>query len=83
MRTKRRTEITLETHRILVIGRRGHLPTDWCKHCRKQVRMISLEEAIEAGLSQQAITHQVETGRIHFTASAEETTFICLNSLPE
>jgi hypothetical protein len=45
--------------------------------------MISLEEAIEAGLSQQAITHQVETGRIHFTASAEETTFICLNSLPE
>jgi hypothetical protein len=34
--------------------------------------MISLEEAIEAGLSQQAITHQVETGRIHFTASAED-----------
>jgi hypothetical protein len=83
MRTKRRTELTVETRRVLVIHQRGRLPKGWCERCGKQVRMINLEEATEADPSRLAITHWVEVGRIHFTASADETTFICLNSFLE
>ena len=81
MKTKRRVEITLETHRILVIRRRSRLPGGWCERCGKQVAMIHLEEAAHAGLSSRAITHQVEEGLLHFTAAADGSSFICLNSL--
>ena len=83
MRTKRRTEITVETRRILVIHRRGRFYEGWCERCGKQVRMINLKEAMEADPGQLALTHWVEAGRIHFTASAGEPTFICLNSFLE
>jgi hypothetical protein len=83
MRTKRRTELTVETRRILVIRQRGRLPKGWCERCGKQVRMINLEDATQADLSWPAITRLVEAGGNHFTASADETTFICLNSFRE
>jgi hypothetical protein len=82
MKTKRRIEITVESHRILVMHRR-RLLEGWCERCGKQVAMINLEEAALAGLSSQAITRQVEGGRFHFTASADGSTFICLKSLVE
>lgn len=81
MKTKRRIAITVESHRTLVIRRRSRLPEGWCERCSKQVAMIQMEEAAHSGLSSQAITHQVEDGRLHFTLSAEGLSFICLNSL--
>ena len=83
MGTTRRTEITIETHRMLVIGRRGSLLQGWCARCTKQVGMIRLEEAALAGVSLHAICQKAVAGRIHFTAEGDSSSFICLNSLLE
>ena len=83
MKTKRRIAITVESHRTLVIRRRSRLLEGWCERCSKQVAMINLEEAAQAGIGSQAITRQVEAGRLHFTANADGLSFICLNSLLE
>ena len=83
MNTKRRIEITVESHRILIMRRRSLLLEGWCERCSKQVAMIHLEGAAQAGMNEQSITRQVEEGRFHFTASAEGSSFICLNSLLE
>ncbi len=82
MKNNRRIEITVESHRILVMRRRSRLLEGWCERCGKEVATISLEES-QASPSSQAITHQVEEGRLHFTASADGSSFICLNSLLE
>jgi hypothetical protein len=83
MRTTKRTEITIETHRVLVVHRRGSLLEGWCDRCDKQVGMFRLEEAALAGISLQAIRRHLEAGRFHFAAGGGELSFICLNSLLE
>ncbi len=83
MKTRRRIEITVESHRILVMHRRSSLLEGWCERCGKQVAMIHLQEAAHEGLSSRAITSRVEEGQFHFTASADGLSFICLNSLLE
>jgi hypothetical protein len=81
--TTRRTEITVETHQVLVTRRRGSLLEGWCVHCDQQVGMILVEEAALAGISLHAICRTMRAGRLHFTADASRPSFICLNSLLE
>lgn len=83
MGTIKRTEITIETHRMLVIGKRGSLRQGWCTRCLKPVGMIRLEEAALAGVSLHTIRQKAAAGRIHFTAEGDSSSFICLNSLLE
>lgn len=81
MVTKTRTEIVVETHRVLVIRRRGSLLEGWCARCSKQVGMIRLEEAALAGLSLHAIYQQARAGKLHLTESSDGLPSVCLNSL--
>lgn len=82
MKTSSKTEIVVETHRILTIkeGRRYRLAR--CEQCGKPARMASADEAaIVAGVSSRAIYQLIEARELHFLETPEGTVFICLNSL--
>jgi len=40
----KRTEITIETHRITIIRRQGSVRS-WCPDCRQETEFVSAEEA--------------------------------------
>jgi excisionase family DNA binding protein len=80
MSTKRRTEIIVETER-LIISRSGHLKL-WCDACAVWMRMLTVDEAaILAGVSARMIYQWVETGRLHFAETPDGRLFICPDSL--
>jgi hypothetical protein len=83
VKRKTRTEIRVETYELLAIRKRAGLAKGWDEHCGKHVAMLSLEEAARANLSQGAVYHKVEAGRLHFIEITEAPLFICLNSLME
>jgi hypothetical protein len=78
MKTRRRTEITVETHRIMVIRAPHRLDEGWCERCGKQAARISLQAATQVGISAEAISRHVDEGRLHFTNSNDGLSFICL-----
>lgn len=83
MRTRRRTEFTVETHRVLAIGSRGALCEGWCARCARRVAMIRLEEAAPAAVSLHATSCRGDAGGPHLAANNDGSSFICLNSLIE
>lgn len=79
--TKRRTEITVETHRVVRISGQNVSATAWCERCGDQVWMISPEHAAVMGdLSTRLIYRWVEDGRLHLTERPEGP-LVCVNSL--
>jgi excisionase family DNA binding protein len=79
---KRRTHITIETDRVLVIRRHGRLVMDWCAECSEQVKMITPHEAAAVtGISTRTIYRWIEADSIHFTETHEGSMLVCLNSL--
>jgi len=82
MGTKTRTEIVVETHRVLVIRRPSSSLEGWCARCGEHVRMIALTEAAFDGLSLQTIYQQARDGKLHFTENSDGLSSVCLNSLP-
>jgi excisionase family DNA binding protein len=77
----RRTEITVDTHRILTV-RAGLVPIEgWCSDCGSQVRMLTAEEAAGVrGVSARSIYRWLESGKLHFT-EAGSGVLVCINSL--
>jgi hypothetical protein len=79
---KRKVQLTIETHELLVIKRTTALAQDRCSECGGQIPLIKLEEAaVVAGVSSQTIYAWVEAGCVHFMDTAEEGLRICLDSL--
>lgn len=84
--TKSRTEITIETHRVVMVRRRGRsagLLEGWCARCGKEAMMIFLDEAALDGVTGDRIFRHLDKKRVHVTASAEGDVFICIYSLLE
>jgi len=82
VKTKKRTEITVETHRLLVMRKPTGTTQTWCARCCEQVEMATPERAaLLAGVSLRAICRQVEANSIHFVETANGLLLICLNSL--
>lgn len=82
MRTKRRTEITLETDRFVVLSRRASLITSWCAQCDQRVRMITVDEASAiAGVSSRTIYRWADGESLHFTETSEGRLLICFQSI--
>ncbi|HJQ22817.1 MAG TPA: hypothetical protein VKA60_02800 [Blastocatellia bacterium] len=82
MRKNKRTRITVETERLLVISRKRNAATSWCEACGEATRMIGLDEAGSvSGHSQRQIVRLVEAGHLHFSESPHGVLLICLNSL--
>ena len=79
---KRRTEITIETERLVVVGGRRQRVVRWCAPCDMHVEMLSTDEAaILARVSSRTIFSWVEAGKIHYTETAEGLLLICPNSI--
>jgi len=79
---KRRTEITIETERFLVIRRRRINEVPFCSLCGGRAPMLSVEEAARCeGLSQLEVFRLVDSGRVHFVVTTEGRLFVCRESL--
>ena len=78
----KRTEITIETSRRLIVRRSTRGTTGWCDQCLAQVEMITPNEAaIMLNVSSRAIYRWVEEACLHFTEDAGGTVLICAASL--
>jgi hypothetical protein len=77
MTAHRRTEITVETDRVVII-RRQRLVRAWCQECGGEVEMVSLPEA-------QAVTELSGSAqaRWHLSEHHEGSFLVCLRSLRE
>ena len=79
--TKRRTEITVETHRMLRIGGQSTSATNWCNECAAEVWMISPEQAAILGdVTTRLIYRWVESGRLH-PSEQSGAMLVCVSSL--
>ena len=82
--TKRRTEITIEKERVLLIRRRHASAVAWCASCHERVRMVTADEAARmAGVSPRTIYRWIEAERLHFIETPEGLLLVCINSLLE
>ena len=83
MRTRKRTEITIETDRIFVLSRRKVFVVAWCHECGQRTTMITVDEAAAiAGVSSRTIYRWVESERLHFAETSEGCLLICRESIP-
>ena len=82
MRGKTRTEITIETERVLIIKRRKGRVLAWCPICAGQVPMVKVDElAVLYRVSSRTIYRWVESERVHFAETPQGGLLICLPSL--
>jgi hypothetical protein len=81
MTAHKRTEITVETDRVLIVRRRRALRV-WCPECGGEADMVGLGEA-EAltGVSGQALHDRAQACRWHLAEGPNGTPLICLESL--
>lgn len=81
MKKTRRTKVTVEKERLLVISRQRQVAA-WCEACGAEVEMVGAEEAsLLTSLSQRAIFRLIEAGRLHFSETPRGSLWVCLNSL--
>ena len=79
---RRKIQLTVETHQLLVIKRAKNLTQTWCGECAGHVPLIRPEEAaVLAGVSSRTIYRRVEAGLVHFAESPEGWLLVCLGSL--
>ena len=79
---KKTTRITVKTERVWVISRRQPAASGWCPDCATEVTLVTAQAAAaRAGLGLRALCRLVEEGRLHFTETADQSLWICLNSL--
>ncbi|HEY5883603.1 MAG TPA: hypothetical protein VIT88_02905 [Pyrinomonadaceae bacterium] len=79
---QRRTEVTIETERLLVVSQHAESIGLWCHRCARTVLMMTVAEAARTGgTTAEAISRLAEVGQLHFSVAAEGRLFICSNSL--
>ncbi|MFL6228313.1 MAG: hypothetical protein ACJ741_06005 [Pyrinomonadaceae bacterium] len=79
---KRRTEITVEMHRLLLVGGRRVSAVGWCAGCGARARLLTAEEAARLSrVTPRDIYRRVETGQLHFIEAQDGLLLICQNSL--
>ncbi|PWT92616.1 MAG: hypothetical protein C5B55_06010 [Blastocatellia bacterium] len=78
----KRTEITVETRRLLVIQRSNRSMLLWCDDCLANVQMFTPSQAAQvAGVTTRAIYRQIEQARIHFIEDTSGFVLVCSRSL--
>jgi hypothetical protein len=79
---QKRTEITIETERFLVVNRRRNKPMLWCSDCDDKVPMLTVVEAARAVCTTPRVISQLaEAGKLHSAVTLEGQHFICSDSL--
>jgi hypothetical protein len=83
---KRRTEIIVETERVILIRRRRREQGAWlwCEACGAESLMLTIEEAARMlGATSRQVFRWAEAGRLHWRESEEGALLICRTSLLE
>ncbi|HKO96187.1 MAG TPA: hypothetical protein VJU86_04305 [Pyrinomonadaceae bacterium] len=79
---QKRTEITIETERLLVVSQRRERTVLWCHCCASSVPMLTVDvAAMIARTTPLVILDLVETGKLHSAMTPEGRVFICSHSL--
>ena len=79
---KKRTEITIETSRRVIVRHSSNWRQIWCERCLTHVRMISPNEAAaRLNVSSRVIYQWIEEGSIHFREEPGGL-IVCETSLP-
>ncbi|HEX8653418.1 MAG TPA: hypothetical protein VF708_21560 [Pyrinomonadaceae bacterium] len=79
---KKRTLITVETDRIIVIGQSRTNTPIWCADCARRVSFVSVDEAAKISrTTSRTIFQWVEARRLHYTETPDGRLLICLSSL--
>jgi hypothetical protein len=82
MASRKRTEITIETHEVLIVRRGDASVRAWCSGCNAEVRMIGIDEAVAlSGISIGAIAELVAARAVHGLRDSAGAPIICLKSL--
>ena len=77
---KKRTVITIESHRLTVVRSRRPLEM-WCKRCGKEVPALTPEAAAAlTGVSPESIYRGIENDELHFIEMTGEALLICSGS---
>jgi hypothetical protein len=81
---KRRTVITIETERLVVMATKLDLKElHWCDNCDECVRMLTTDNAaIAAHVSSRTIFRWAESGIVHSSETPDGLLRICPKSLP-
>ena len=80
--SKKRTQVTVETERVLVIRRRYRAIEAGCEECGETVVMVRPDQAAAvSGHSLRAIFGAIEATELHFMEQPDGMLLICLNSL--
>jgi hypothetical protein len=80
MKRTSKTEILIETSRILTVRRRGGQLLTWCKECGARTQMPADEAAALCRVSSRAIYRWVESRQVHFTENAGSL-LVCSHSI--
>src|SRR5687768_15860445 len=83
MRLRKRTEITVESRRVLFVHRRHRsIASARCHQCAEDVPMISDEYAAAiTGLGLRQLFREIESGQFHTMERPQADLLLCLNSL--
>ena len=82
MASRKRTEITVETHEVLIVKRGDSSVRTWCFGCNAEVRMIGLAEAgALTGNSTTGMLEMIDAGEVHCLEAGTCDPLICLKSL--
>ena len=78
---RQRTEITIQTERLLIIRRRGS-PRVWCEKCGRDVDVVGLPEAtVLAGISHSMLLAHAAPDVWHMCPGQDGEPRVCLESL--
>lgn len=80
---KRRTEITIETERVVVLEGVGREDVaQWCERCGAESRLIAPDTAATLlGVTTGAMLRWAEAAGLHFAEAADGPQLLCLNGL--
>jgi hypothetical protein len=81
MAPMKRTRITIETERVLVIGKTRSTFDGWCPTCNKLVRLLPPDEADALTAYLRASRYPLEVSKLHIIPTADGLMCVCLNSL--
>ena len=81
MKTKKRTSITIETTRLLIVSTDKNR-LSWCPGCAAEVKMLTVNEAVAvARKGAGEIFRQIEDKELHYIQIPGSPVLICPNSL--
>ncbi len=79
MKIKRKTEVTVQTERVLIVRRRKPTFFMVCTEC--EGKLVTPEEAaLLLGKQRREIYREIENGTLHFTEFAGGELLVCCNS---